>query len=140
MFPQRTEQLRSFLLELPVTRTVMLPVAQDICNIAFRLVREYKSVVIFGTASGCGYQEAPVPSGPCIALRRPTEGEARVMALLAPSPIAARDVQTLTDLSVMIRHRCCDPLMTGTFPVCIATMTVPYDHVTVMDGFFFFRE
>jgi hypothetical protein len=118
----------------------MLPFAEDICSIAFRLIRQAKSVVHFCTASGCGYHEAPVPAGPCIALRRPTEDEARVMALLAPPPIAARDVQTLINLSAMIPDRCCAPSITGTFPVCIASMCCPYDSVTVMDGFFFFPE
>ena len=93
LFPQRADKLRSFLLHLPVTSSVMLPVAQDICNIAFRLVREGKSIVIFASAHGCGYQEAPVPAGPCIALRRPTVHEAQAMALLAAPPIASREVQ-----------------------------------------------
>ena len=76
LFPLRAEELRSFLLDLPGAMSVMLPSAQDICNIAFRLVRQNKSVVIFRTANGCGYHEAPVPAGPCIALRRSTKDEA----------------------------------------------------------------
>ena len=139
LFPRRADELRSFLLDLPVTGSVMLPAAQDLCNIAFRLVHEDKSIVIFASAHGCGYQEAPVPAGPCIALRRPTEQKVRAMALLAAPPIAARDVQALNDLSAMIRDRCRDPAMSGSLPVCLTTVSVPYDSKTVMDGFFFFR-
>ena len=139
LFPRRADELRSFLLELPVTGSVMLPVAQDLCDIAFRLVHEDKSIVIFASAHGCGYQEAPVPAGPCIALRRATDHEARAMALLSAPPIAARDVQALNDLSTMIRDGCRDPMISGEFPVCLSTVSVPYDSKTVMDGFFFFR-
>ena len=109
LFPRRADELRSFLLDLPTAGSLMLPDAQAICNIAFSLIRENKSIVIFGTASGCGYQEAPVSAGPCIALRRATEDEARVMALLAMVPNAASDMQALTGLSALIRHRCRDP-------------------------------
>ena len=37
LFPQRADELRSFLLDLPVTGSVMLPVAQDLCHIAFSM-------------------------------------------------------------------------------------------------------
>jgi hypothetical protein len=140
LFPQRADELRSFLLDLPATGSVMLPIAQDICDIAFRLIRQNKSIVIFTTATGVGYQEAPVPAGPCIALRDPTEDEVRAMALLAAHPNGARDMQALTDQSAMIRRRCRDPSITGSFPVCLATISAPHDSVMVMDGFFFFRE
>jgi hypothetical protein len=140
LFPKRAAELRSFLLDLPATGSVMLPFARDIGNIAFRLVRDNKSIVLFGSSSGWGYQEAPVHAGPCIALRRPSEDEVRAMALLSASPASNGDVQALIGLSAVIRHRCRDPLITGTFPVCLATICVPYDHKTVMDGFFFFPE
>jgi hypothetical protein len=119
LFPHRADQLRSFSVDLPATGSVMLADAEDICNIAFRLIRENKSIVIFRTAIGCGYQEAPVHAGPCIAVRRPTEDEVQAMTLLAAPPIAARDVQALIDLSAMIRQRCRDPSITGAFPVCL---------------------
>ena len=60
-------------------------------------------------------------------------------AFLAAPPIAARDVQALNDLSAMIRDGCRDPAISGEFPVCLSTVSVPYDSKTVMDGFFFFR-
>jgi hypothetical protein len=140
LFPQRADELRLFLLDLPATRSVMLSVAEDLCNIAFRLVHEDKSIVIFASAHGCGYQEAPVRAGPCIALRRPTDHEEQAMALLAVPPIAARDLQVLSDVSAMIRTRCRDPTMSGEFPVCLSTVSVPYDHTTILDGFFFFKQ
>ena len=61
------------------------------------------------------------------------------MTLLAASPVAARDVQALNDLSSKIRDGCRDPVMSGEFPVCLPTVSVPYDHKNVLDGFFFFR-
>ena len=62
------------------------------------------------------------------------------MALLAAPPIAASDVRVLNDLSAMIRDCCRDPATSGEFPVCLSTVSVPYDHKTVMDGFFFFGQ
>jgi hypothetical protein len=104
LFPRRADELRSFLFDLPATRSVVLPSTRDICNIAFRLVNKNKSIVIFSSANGCGYHEAAVHAGPCIALRRPTEDEAEAMALLGQPPVSSSNLRVLEELSAMIRN------------------------------------
>ena len=88
----RYKEVRSFLSDLLASRSVILPLPQDICNIAFRLVRENQSIVIFGSGNSCGDHEAAVPAGPCITLRHPTENEAEAMTLLGWPPTLANNL------------------------------------------------